>query len=653
MQKHSWGFDTKLIDPSVRPQDDFYHYAVGGWLKSAEIPKDESRWGSFMALRQNTDKQVRKIITDLTSAKRCVQGSPEQLIRDLYLSGVDMKRRNALGISPLDTWRKKIAKVQNVEELKSLIYTLHLDGISGPWGMAADQDMKNSSRYLVYLFQSGLGMPDRDYYLLDGEEQKRVREAYPLHITRLLTLAGYSKKDAADAADTIMRIETRLAKASMTREDARDSLKTYHKYTLPKLRKLAPEIDWGQYFKTVKADLKELVVMQPEFLREVNAMLKEVPLEDWKTYLDFHTINDNAGYLSDAFVKVNFAFYGTVLSGTKVMKPLWRRILNVVNATLGEPLGRVYVDRYFPPEAKAKVNAIVDDLATACEARIKSVEWMSAPTKKKALKKLERLTRKLGYPDKWRSYKGLTIRPDDYFGNLNRIHRFEHNRIMRRLNKPVDRTEWHMVPHEVNAYCNFLMNEIVFPAGILQHPFFDFKADDAVNYGAMGMVIGHEITHLFDSEGAKYDANGNLKDWWQPEDKEQFEARGKVLEKQFDSFTYHGLNVKGKLTLGENIADLAGLLIAYEAYQMQLARTGRKDIDGFTPEQRFFLAYAQSEHELERPEAAKLRVLTNEHAPSIWRVNGPLPNIDEFYKAWNVSKNDQMYLAPAKRAKIW
>ena len=653
MPKHSWGFDTSYIDTSVRPQDDFYNYAIGGWLKSAEIPKDESRWGSFMILRQNTDKQVRKLITELAAAKRLEKGSPEQLIRDLYLSGMDMERRNTLGIAPLSKWRKKIDSIRSADDLKELIYAFHLEGITGPWGFSVDQDMKDSTRYAVYLYQSGLGMPDRDYYLLDGEEQKRVRKEYPLHIVRLLALAGYTKEAASAAADTIIRIETRLAKASMTREDARDSLKTYHKHTLPKLKKLAPEFDWEQYFKTIRADVKDVVVMQPEFLKEVNAMVNDVSLEDWKTYLDFHVVNDHAGYLSEAFVKTSFAFYGTVLSGTKVMKPLWRRILGVVNGALGEPMGRIYVEKYFPQEAKDKVNAIVDDLVTACEARIKGVEWMSGATKKKALKKLDKLGRKLAYPDKWRSYKGLVISADDYFGNLNRIHTVEHRRVMRRLNKAVDRTEWHMNPHEVNAYCNFLMNEIVFPAGILQHPFFAFGADDAVNYGAMGMVIGHEITHLFDSEGAKYDANGNLKDWWLPEDKKQFEARGKVLEKQFDGFLYHGLNVKGKLTLGENIADLAGLLIAYEAYQMQLVRTGRKDIDGFTPEQRFFLAYAQSEHELERPEAAKLRVLTNEHAPSIWRVNGPLPNMQEFYDAWDVKKGDKMYLPPAKRANIW
>jgi len=653
MPKHSWGFDTSYIDAKVRPQDDFYQYAVGGWLKGAEIPKDESRWGSFIMLRHRTDLQVRRIVTDLTQKKRLAAGSPEQLIRDLYLSGIDTKRRNALDIAPLSRLRARIAKVRTVDDLKKLIYTFHLEGISGPWGFAVDQDMKNSERYLVYLFQSGLGMPDRDYYMLDGEEQKRVRTEYPLHITRLLTLAGYAKADAQAAAETIMRIETRLARASMTREDARDSLKTYHKHNLSKLKKLAPEFDWHLYFKTLRADVKDVVVMQPEFLKEVDAMIQEIPIEDWKTYFDFHAINDNAGYLSERFVKQNFAFYGTVLSGTKVMKPLWRRILGVVNAALGEPLGRVYVGRHFPPEAKAKVNSIVDDLVTACEARIKGLDWMSGATKRKALEKLKRLTRKLGYPDKWHSYKGLVIRADDYFGNLNRIHAHEHNRIMRRLNKPVDRFEWHMNPHEVNAYCNFLMNEIVFPAGILQHPFFELSADDAVNYGGMGMVIGHEITHLFDSEGAKYDAKGNLRDWWLPEDKKEFEARGKVLERQFDSYTYHGLPVKGKLTLGENIADLAGLLIAYEAYQVQLKRTGRTDIEGFTPEQRFFLAYAQTEHEIERPEAAKLRVLTNEHAPSIWRVNGPVVNMPEFYEAWNVKKGDRLYLPPNKRARIW
>lgn len=653
MPKHSWGFDTKLIDPSVRPQDDFYHYAVGSWIQSATIPEEEARWGSFNILRFENDKKLRALLKELEGMKRVSPQSPEQMVRDFYRSGMDIKRRNALGTKPIEPLRKKVAAIQSTDDMLRVVGELHRIGISAFWGSGIDQDSKKSETYLLHIFQSGLGLPDREYYLLDAPEQKRVRDAYVKHIHAMLKLAGYSIEAAARAAETILLIETKLAKASMKKEDTRDSEKVYHKFSLSKLSSHTPRLNWKRYFTIQGASPKQVIVMQPDFVAAVEKLVYATPIEDLKTYLDWHIVNDTAGMLSERFVQQSFAFYGTVLNGTKKMKPLWRRMLGSIDAQIGELLGQIYVKRYFSPEAKKKVNQIVDDLFTAYEARMRSVDWMSPQTKKKAILKLRAVNRKLGYPDKWKSYKGLVIKSDDYAGNIFRVSEYEHRQAMKKLTGPVDRTEWFMNPQTVNAYCSFNLNEIVFPAAILQHPFFDMNADDAVNYGAMGMVIGHEITHAFDDQGSKFDGKGNMRDWWTKEDKKQYEAKCKVVKKQYDTFVVGGLHVNGQLTLGENVADIGGVLIAYDAYQLQLKRTGRKDIDGFTPEQRFFLAYVQSEHEVERPEASKMRILNDPHSPSVCRVNGPLPNIDAFYEAWNVQKGDALYIPPAKRARIW
>jgi len=427
----------------------------------------------------------------------------------------------------------------------------------------------------------------------------------------------------------------------------------YHKHALAELKKLAPGFDWSAYFKRLGTRPSYVIVMQPDFISKVVRLIDTLPLSDWKTYLDWHVVNDAAGALTTAFEKQQFAFYGAVLSGTRKMKPRWRQGLGTVNGVVGEPLGKLYVKHHFGAAAKRKVNRIVDDLIAAYERRIKDLDWMGSATKEKALGKLRAMKRKLGYPNKWRSYRGLVVKPDDHFGNLRRSHAYELAREVKKLGKPIDRTEWFVHPHEVNAYYAPVMNDIVFPAGILQHPFFDLDADDAVNYGAMGMVIGHELTHGFDDQGAEFDAKGNLKNWWAKKDKEQFTLKSKVLKRQYGRFAVEGLPVNGTLTLGENIADLGGLIISYHAYTRKLKRGGRKEIRGFTPEQRFFLAYAQSEHELSRPESIKLRILTDSHSPSECRVNGPLANMTEFYDAFDVKPGDALYRPPAKRAKIW
>lgn len=651
----SWGFDTTELTSSIHPGDDFFRYVNAKWMEAHPIPPTESRWGTFMMLRYDTDKKLRNILTELDRAKRLPSGSPEKLIRDFYRSGMDMKRRNTLGARPLETFRTDIAAIQTRKDLEKVIAQLHRIGIGVLWGVMIDQDAKNSERYVLHLHQDGLGMPDRDYYLKEDAESVRVRNAYRTHVIGLFRLMGKSTKEAAAACDTLLRIETALAQASMKKEESRDADKTYHKMTLPALKKTAPGIEWNQYLTRIDAKhARDVIVMQPEFMKAVSHLLDSVSIADWKTYLAWHLVNDFSSLLSARFVRHSFTFYGTVLSGTKTMKPLWRRTLGVVNGQVGELLGRIYVKKHFPPEAKKKMNILVDDLFTAYEARLKSLDWMGPATRKKALLKLRALNRKIGYPDKWKQYAGLVIDPTDYAGNVVRANICEHKRAMRKLAKPIDRGEWFMYPQTVNAYFAPNLNDIAFPAAILQPPFFDMHADDAVNYGCIGTVIGHEITHGFDDQGAKFDAKGNLKSWWTADDKKRFEAKAKKVEKQFNA--YHvadGVQVNGQLTLGENIADLGGVSIAFDAYQLQLARTGRKDIDGLTPEQRFFIAFAVFERENVRPEFEKTQVLTDPHAPAEFRINGPVSNSDAFYKAFTVQKGAKLYRAPKDREMVW
>src|SRR3989344_1090127 len=485
--KKGWGFDTKDMNKSVRPQDDFYHYANGRWLKKNPIPPHESRWGSFLILRYDTEKKLRTIVNEVSRRKGLKSGTPEQMVRDFYLSGLDLTHRNKLGISPVKPLLARIESAKDIPSLLRLLAELEPYAAMGPWGTGVDQDMKNSERYIIYIGQSGLGMPDRDYYLKTDPESVRVRTAYRTHLVKLDQLMGKSKKEAEQMRDTIMRIETALAQASMPKEDTRDMVKIYHKMSITSLQRMAPIINWRSYLDIFGAKgQREVVVMQPAFIKKVNEMFIREPLEDWKIYLALHLVNNNAGYLSSAFEKQIFSFYHTTLTGVKKMKPLWRRALGATNGSLGEVLGRIYVKKYFPATAKKKVDQLVDDLFAAYEARIKSLDWMSSATKKKALKKLHQMNRKLGYPDRWKSYRGLVIRPKTYLENAFRASRFEHRRVMRRLMKPVDRKEWFMTPQTVNAYCSFLLNDVVFPAAILQPPFFSPDADDAVNYGAIG-----------------------------------------------------------------------------------------------------------------------------------------------------------------------
>lgn len=655
MAKKNWGFDTRDIDKAVRPQDDFYRYVNGGWLKKNQIPPTESRWGSFLILRYETEKKLKMIVTDTQKLKRVKAGSPEQLVRDFYRSGLDLASRTRSGMQPLLPY---LAQIEKIHDLASLVRALgqfeKLGGLA-PFGLGVDQDMKNSEKYILYLHQSGLGMPDRDYYLNDDAESKRVRAAYEKHIVALLLRAGVSTTTALRDRNIVMKLETVIAKASMPKEELRDVDKTYHKMSVAKLRTLAPRLAWPVYLKEAGAGApRELVVMQPDFLKAMDTLLTETPIEEWKVYLRWHLLLSAASYLTPALEKQNFAFYGTALSGVTKMKPVWRRVLRTVDGALGEVLGKLYVERHFTRDAKKRVKLLVDDLFEAYEERIKNLDWMSAPTKKEAIQKLHEMNKKLGYPDRWKSYRGLEVKGDDYFGNIVRAGAREHARAMRRLKKPVDRKEWFMTPQTVNAYCSFGLNDVVFPAAILQPPFFDVSADDAVNYGSIGSVIGHEITHGFDDQGSKFDGRGNRKTWWTGKDRALFEEKAMVLTQQFNQYTVaDGLHVNGELTLGENIADLGGASIAFDAYQKRLAKTGRTTIDGFTPEQRFFLSFALFERENRRPEAEKTQVMTDPHSPGQFRINGPASNLPEFCDAFGVAEGDRLYRAPRDRAKIW
>ncbi len=643
------------LDTSVRPQDDFYQFANGGWLKRNKIPKTEARWGTFMELRLRTEKQLHAIVNELLGKKRVKKGTPEQMVGDFFRSGMDQKHRNELGVTPIDGLRDIVQNLTKREDLQTVITELHLADVGVLWDFGIDQDAKNSERYALHIAQGGLGLPDCDYYIKNDAESLRVRKAYVTHVRAILILAGYTKTEAVERSETIIKLETLLAGHWMNKEDRCDADMTYHKMSVKKISALAPTIDWKQYLADIDAGKSgDLIVMQPDFFKKMSTLIKRTSLEDLQVYFEWHVINNYAGLLSDAFVKQSFSFYGTTLSGTKHMKPQWRRVLGVVDGALGEVLGQIYVNKHFPPHAKNAMHSLVKDLFYAYEKRITVLNWMSPATKKKAVQKLRAMTTKVGYPDVWKSCRGLIIKPNDYVGNVMRTSRFEHKREMRKLGKKIDRKEWFMYPQTVNAYFAPSMNDIVFPAAILQPPFFDPDGDAAINYGAIGAVIGHEMTHGFDDQGAKYDHKGNLKTWWSAKDKKSFEDKTAVLMRQFNQYRVaDGVKVNGKLTLGENVADLGGLVIALDAYRAHLEKNPSKNIGGYSPIERFFLGFALFERELARPEFQKTHALNDPHSPSQFRINGPVSNCDDFYKTFHVKNGDKLYRAPASRARIW
>jgi endothelin-converting enzyme len=652
-QQPGSGIEQANLDTSVRPQDNLYQYVNGKWLDRTEIPADRSNYGSFTELTEQNEKRLRMIIEDAANQPTKEEGSEDQKVGDFYLSYMDTSLLEELQLSPAKEELAKIAAVASKPELVKLFAHLIKTGVQTPLYFYINQDQKKSDEYIVYCYQSGLGLPDRDYYFKTDEKSIETRDKYRTYIQDLLTLGEFS--DVEKAAEVIMAIETELAKGHWTRVENRDREKGYNKYTIEKLEKLVPSFGWTEFVAAAEIpDIKEIIIRQPTYLQAFNKIFKKYSTEDWKTYFNFKLLDNAAPFLNQDFVDLHFDFNQRTLSGVESLSPRWKRGVNLIDDVLGEAVGKLYVQKYFKPEAKQRMVELVENLRSAYAERIKQLDWMTPETKEAALEKLGKFRAKVGYPDKWKDYSELVVKKDELFQNYLRANITSYHREMNKLGKPIDREEWFMTPQTVNAYYNPSMNEVVFPAAILQPPFFNMAADDAVNYGAIGAVIGHEMTHGFDDQGRKSDGDGNLRDWWTESDAEQFKKRSQYLVDQFDKYVaIDTLHVNGQLTLGENIADLGGLTIAYYAYQMSLDGKPAPVIDGWTGEQRFFMGWAQIWRRKYRDEELRKRLLTDPHSPSQFRVEGPMINMPEFYEAFGVTDSDKMYLAADQRASIW
>jgi putative endopeptidase len=651
--------DPSSMDPSVRPADDFFLYANGGWIKRTEIPPEYSRWGSFNELIERNNDALHDIAEKAENTHVDPKLAPEvQKVGDYYASGMDEKTIEAMRTKPLEEEFKNIDAVKDRNDLLKEIARLHIMGVNVLFNFGSGQDAKDSAREIAQAVQGGLGLPDRDYYTKTDEASKKLRDQYVDHVTKMLTLLGEPAATAADDAKKILALETKLAEASRTRVQLRDPQKNYNKMPLRQLQDLTPDWNWSDYFKDLDtlapADVN---VHQPEFFKTADDIFKSTSMDNWKAYLRWHLINSTAAELSNDFVNENFNFNDRILRGTEQIKPRWKRVVASTDGAVGEALGKLYVAFYFPPEAKARALELVSNLKEALADRIKTLDWMDEPTKKEAVKKLAAMGVKIGYPDKWLDYSLLRIDRGPFVLNAIRAEKFEAARDLNKIGKPVDPTEWGMTPPTVNAYYNPNMNEIVFPAGILQPPFFYANADDAVNYGGIGEVIGHEMTHGFDDQGRQFDAVGNLRDWWSPQSAAKFKERAQAIINQFNEYEpLPGLHVNGELTQGENIADLGGVKLAYAALQKALDKNPQaraQKIDGFTPEQRFFLSFATIWKSKQRDEDLKLRLNTDPHSPARYRVDGPLSNLSEFQKAFNVPDGSPMVRAADKRVNIW
>lgn len=649
------GFDLNNLDRSVSPAKDFYQFAVGGWRANNPIPEDQVRWGTFEVLQEQNNQILKTILDKAAANKNWPKGSADQKIGDFFATGMDSARIESDGYKPIIPELKKIDAIQNKGELVKLIAEDHLTGIPALFRFYVSVDAKKSSVMAPYLSQGGLGLPDVEYYTKDDSRSKEVRDKYVQHVANMFKLINVDAATAEKDAQTVMNIETQLAKVSNTRLENRDPIKTYNKMTLNNLENISNGFDWKSYFDNIGVgNLEVVIVSQPKFFKGLSEILDAVSLNDWKIYLKWHLVNDAAGALSSPFVNEEFDFNGKFMNGAKEMQPRWKRILRSVNGAMGELLGQIYVKEVFPPEAKERAEKIVRTLLASMGESIKNNQWMSDATKEQALHKLSTFGVKIGYPDKWKDYSALEIARDGYYKNLERASIWARKDNLAKIGKPVDKTEWGMSPQTVNAYYNPTRNEIVFPAAILQPPFFNQNADDAINYGAMGVVIGHEISHGFDDQGRKYDADGNIKDWWTKDDNEKFQARAKKLVDEFNGFAaVDTFKVNGALTLGENIGDLGGLNVSFNAFKNTDEFKKGESIDGFTPAQRFFLGYAQVWAENIRPEALKLRLKIDVHSPARFRVLGPLMNLPEFFQAFDVKPGDPMRNPDDKIVKIW
>jgi len=665
IDKNAPPLDPKNMDTTVKPQDDFYLYANGGWLKRNPIPPEFSRWGSFnMLAEQNND--ALKVVAEKAAAAApnvAAKANPEkaaeadlQKVGDFYASGMNEKAVDTAKAQPLTDELKRIDSMKERGDVLKEIAHLHSIGMTALFRFGANQDAKNSEMVIGQLFQGGLALPDRDYYTKDDAGSKKIRDQYVEHMTKMFALLGEPQDKAAEDAKKVLAIETSLAQPARTRVQLRDPQKNYNKMKQVDLQTLTPEWSWENYFKEIKLTQPgDINVGQPEFFQAADKVFANTPVDDWKVYLRWHLLHGMAPSLSNDFVAEDFDFFGKALTGAQQLKPRWKRVVAKTDEEIGESLGKLYVADNFPPEAKARALELVNNLREALADRIKTLDWMDDATKQEALKKLAAFTVKIGYPDKWRDYSLLAIDRNSYATNVLRGETFERARQMAKIGKPVDRSEWGMTPPTVNAYYNASRNEIVFPAGILQPPFFNAKADDAVNYGGIGCVIGHEMTHGFDDRGRQYDAVGNLRDWWTPESAKAYTDRSKAIVAEYSGFEpLPGLHINGELTQGENIADIGGVRISYMALQKALAKKGpQPKIDGFTPEQRFFLAYAQIWRNNQRDEDLKLRLNTDPHSPGRFRTIGPLSNFVEFQKAFDIPDTSPMMRPADQRVNIW
>ncbi len=647
-------FSVEYLDKSVKPGADFFRYADGTWLKQNPVPADKSRWGAFMELQERNWWLIHEIL-DSTCHSAVQNNSPAQKVADFFRSAMDTNHLEQLGLKPLAPDLKRIDALNSTSDLLRLVAEFQERGIPAGFGRAASPDAKDSAVYAFYVSQGGLGLPDRDYYL--DERFAKQKQAYQEHIGKMFELLGEAAAEAKAHAATVLEMESALAKASKTRVELRDPEANYHKLAVSEIVDAYPDLPVRVYFEASGLkDLANVIVRQPEFFQVLGGMIADRPMADWRVYLRWHLLHATAPYLHGAAEDEAFAFEGKVLRDQQEQEPRWQRAARVIDAQIGEALGQLFVEKNFPPAARARMNELVANIKAVFRGRLEKLDWMTEATRAKALAKFERFSQKIGHPEKFRDYSSVQIRADDYLGNVQRSAVFESRRQLARVGRPVDRSEWRMTPQTVNAYFSPSLNEIVFPAGILQPPFFDLEMDDAVNYGGIGVVIGHEITHGYDDQGRKYDAEGNLHDWWSEADAKAFEARAQKLVDQYNGYeVLPGLHVNGKLTLGENIADLGGASIAFEALQRALTKdpAKRKAIDGLTPEQRFFISFSQVWRTNCREAEARRLVTVDPHSPGQFRAIGAHVNLDPFYQAFAIESGDPMWRPPEQRARIW
>ena len=646
-------FDKAGMDTTVSPGENFFLYANGKWMKDTEIPADQIGWGSFYTLYEDNQKVLRTVLDDAAKEDNAT-GSSGQKVADLYASGMDTLAIEQLGYEPVKPLLAKIDAVKNYKELVNLAADGYKEGDGFLFGLYIAPDDRISTKNAVNFYQASLNLPNRDYYFNADSATVNIRKEYINYIVKLFTLTGTDQQTAVKNAEAILKLETGIAASHSTPVELRDPIKNYNKYAVSDLQKELPDINLREVLDRMLLKTDTVLVGQPKYYKALNTLLKTYPIDVWKSKLRFKALSDAAPALSKNFRDARFNFYGKTLSGQKVQTERWKTMVETVDGGLGELLGQLYAEKYFKPEAKERMLTLVNNLQRVYKSRIEKLDWMSNETKQRALAKLAAFTKKIGYPDTWKKYDDVTIDRGSYFNNLQSVARHEYKEMVDKLAKPVDKTEWGMTPPTVNAYYNPSFNEIVFPAGILQFPFFDFAADDAINYGAIGAVIGHEMTHGFDDQGRQYDKDGNLKDWWTPADAAKFTTKANVVVDQYNKYTVlNNLNVNGSLTLGENLADIGGLAIAYEAFKLTDQGKGTEKVDGFTPDQRFFLSFAQVWRIKNRDETMRMRVQTDPHSPEMFRVNGPLTNMPEFYEAFGIKPGDKMYKPEAERVKVW